>query len=340
MIVLSLLVVSCWLPQTNSERVSAIRAALPRAAPESQGGVLRLFEAGQLTGHARLEALVGELRSVERGASSDPMEPAGILERLTGRRREVDVTTEGLVGAIRDRIEPRLAQGQCVEHVAGGTLALLGDARQQAWLAGFLAGAAEFHGLVDLQARIYIGRKGAFPESSAARSGQVLSQGALAILLMELESVQADVIVAPRVLAFPFQEAELTAVEELPYLQDYELQVLPDSDTEIADPVIGVAESGIRLRLRAVPLAGGRLAVYTNLEYSAVAQPIPSTQIRIGRHAQEVTVQLPDITRVHLEGHFDVSSGQTLVLVSGDPSGKQEVLVLLETKRVDAVDER
>lgn len=307
------------------ERVATeLAPAVERPLPP--GTALRLHAAGAVTSADRLAAALRALPSAG--------DPAGALEELTGLRRRVTSTGEGLLAAIRERIQPPLADGQRVELAEEGTLALLGDARQQAWLEAFLLRAASFRGLLDLQARIVVAREGVLPRRLVEHGGLVLTPEEHRVVLRELEGVETEVVVAPRVVAFPFQESTLAALEEIAYVQDYEVRSIPGVDVRIADPVIGTARDGVRMQLRGVPLGGQRLGIHTTLEYSSVAQPIPTYELHLGLLDTKATVQLPEITRVIVGGDYELDSGQTLLLASRHPSGGREVVLLLQSSLV------
>ena len=107
-------------------------------------------------------------------------------------------------------------------------------------------------------------------------------------------------------------------------------------DAEIADPIIDIVESGVKMDLRGVPLADQKLGVFARLEYSTLEEPIPSFQTSIGARGHVVTIQLPKVTKVKLEGRFEVLPGETLLLATVDPTGETEVLALLRATRIEA----
>ena len=137
-----------------------------------------------------------------------------------------------------------------------------------------------------------------------------------------------------------FQEAQLQAVKQVAYIRDYELKVLADQNVEVADPIIDVAQGGIEMSLRGVPLADGRLSIEADLNYSKLTEPIATFETTIGAMAHPVTIQLPEITRVHVEGRFELFPGETLLMASVDPSATSEALVLVRATLVEAEETR
>lgn len=319
-------------PQETGKRRDASlepQRAQTRTTPDSR---LQLYDVAHLTGHRRMESRFAEFRN----GFPQAWLALEALENLSALRASTESTTNSLLESVREAIRPALAEGQRVDHLEGGTIALLASPVQQTWLDDFLANAAAFDGLVDIQTRIHILESDEVPESAGEGSGRVLGPSESHTLLLALEESRAETVNAPRVVVLPFQEAELSAVEQVAYIQDYDLQVLPEEQHEIADPVIGIAQSGVVLRLRAVPLGGERLGIWAEIEYSELVQPIATKEIRIGSSGQKVTIQLPDITRARVEGRFELDAGETLLLQSDDPTGEEVVLVLLTAKRVEA----
>lgn len=311
----------------------AIAHEVERPSTELRAGAeLRVHDVTNLTGQARLAAQEAELARVQGGG--DAAEALRALEAILARRKEVESITKGLVEAVRDRMQPRLEGSERLEVLGDGRLALIGLPAQHEWLAGFLAEVTSFQGLIDIQARVYEVPRGALPERFAGRSGRALEPGAAGELTALLAEQGLEPTLAPRVLAFPFWEARLAMIEEIPYVKDFEVKVLPELEAEIADPVIAVAEDGTHLSLRAIPTAGGGLILYASLEHTRVARPIPthSLELVVG---QMVTVQLPEIARTGMEGHFTLALEEILMLLApADPKEKTDVLVLLQAKRV------
>ena len=290
---------------------------------------LRLYDVSQLTGAARLRELVDGLR-----ATADPAAVASALERLDGlddRRTVVRSTTNSLLAAIRERIEPSLGDGaQLVLSLGDGRIALVGTPEQHVWLSEFLATASGFDGFIDVQARLFVLDEGRLAELSQLRSGEVLDRARTEELLARLRGLGVETVTAPRIAALPFQQASLSLLDQVAYIKDYELKVLPGQSSEVVDPVVDVVEHGVQLEIRAAPLAGERMNVSAKLEFSHLEEPIPTHETRVGAMGKPLMIQVPRVTRVTLEGSFDLNSGETLLLATADPTGEKEILVLMQ----------
>ena len=340
MIALSaLLVASLCLQDSELRRPSdesSREPVLPRSLLHSTE--LRIYDLQTLTGHDRLQLLLTKFApSMELTTIEDALDR---FDRLEQARLTANQNTEYLLTSLRQLMEPPLVEGlQDIRHLEGGKLALVGVSEQHEWLEGFLRAADGFDGLIDLQARIFRFDAGLLTGVGERGSGSLLSEEATLELLADLDTSGIEAVTAPRITALPFQRAQLSVLTQTSYLKDYELKLLPDLNTEIADPVIDIIQSGLLLNLFAVPLANGKLGVFVDLELSKLALPIPSADIVIGAGRHEVTVQLPQVTRIQVGGHFNVPPGETLMLTTADPSGGSEIIVLLKTTRVIDVPE-
>lgn len=312
------------------EPSSRTAVAIPEQAAPGTDAELRLHDASGLTGHPGLEAHVRWLAG--RGLAGGAARAA--YEKLDRLRRQVSSTTEGLLEAIREDIDPPLSEQHRLEHVGGGSLALLGTHAQQAWLEGFLDGAASVAGLIDIETLLYLVPAGDAAARYAGRNGEVLSASAGRDVLVHLDASEADKIIAPRVLVHPFSKASLSALDEVSYVKDFEFKVLPDRSGEVADPIIGVVHDGVTLEVRPVPQAGGKLLVHADLTYQKLGRPIPSLETTLGRLQIPVTIQLPEVTRVRAAGRFDLAPGETVLLTSDTLVEGERAVVLLRVSTV------
>lgn len=322
--------------QDDQERVPVEVRSAPRqpSVASMEGHSLRIYPAARLTGHDRLEVMRRDIRSATE--PTELVDAHRTLESLEQERDQVDATSASLVETIKERIEPSLdGDTQAVRHIGGGDLALIGTAAQHAWLEGFLATSAQFDGLIDVDAKILELEPGSLATLTNSRSGQILSDVETSALLRQLESTSANTLSAPRVVVRPFQEAQLSVVEQVAYIRDYAVTILPDNEAEIADPVIDVAQPGIQMKLRGVPLAGRRFGLSADFVHATLERPIRSIETSIGAVDEKVTIQLPEITKVHLEGEFDIKDGETLLMAAKDAKDEREILVLVRVKRTE-----
>lgn len=310
---------------------------MPHEPPTTRGELaagtrVLTYELAHLTGHDRARASETTFRD-----SSDPNVAGTALRVLgyqRGRRERARETADSLVRSIRDMIEPRLESGiQAVDHLDDGRVVLIGTPKQHEWMAQFIEATEGFDGTIHVHAHVFVLERGRLAAYTPERSGAVMPEADATQLLKDLEDSGAAVVHTPHILTRPFQKAELSVIDQQAYIKDYELKVLPDSNQEIADPIIDIVQSGLVMGIRGIPLADEDLSVQANLEYSVVESPIPTTEISIGAGHHKVTVQVPKVTRIKLDGLFTVKSGETLLLASSDPTGQNEVIVLVRTTR-------
>ena len=321
--------------QEPSERVP-VPVELPAERPAlALGTQLQLYDVATLTGHRQLE---DEALAIVEAADLLPAESALLrLERVARRLEEVRSTTNSLLASIREMISPALEEGiQRIELLGGGSLALVGTPAQHHWLEEFLQNARRFDGLIDVQAHIFVLEPGRLDQLSRVRSGEVLERDQVVTLLGALKLAEVDAVTSPRITAFPFQQASLSVVDQLAYIKDYKLVVLPDEDAEVADPVVDVVSSGVEMTIRGIPSLNDELNIFAQLQYSTLERPISTFETTLGASSHPVRIQLPEVTRVKLEGRFGLRPGQTLVLSTRDSAGESEVLALVQVRRVEA----
>lgn len=321
-----ILVLSLFLPGT-----SAGRPAAPRPAGVAEAEVLRVYDVSRLTGQLALDEHV---RALSGGFVQGPgREAFEELDRWLSRTRS---TVEGLLQSIRENVQPPLRGEQRLEHLGGSRLSLFATEPQQAWLETFLSEAVGLPGFVDIQVVMYM-----VPEAAAARyagrHGEVLLAPELQRVSTHLDSDGVDKLTAPRVLVFPFSKASLAAGEELAYVKDYEFKVLADRSGEVADPVIDTIQDGLKLEVRPIPLAGGKLRIHVDLTYQRLERPIPSLETTLNRLASPVVVQLPEWAVVHAAGHFALSPGECVLLTSDSLLRGKRAVVLLKAATVPEV---
>jgi hypothetical protein len=285
---------------------------------------------GRLTGYSELEQLGAELQRTRAG------EAPAAFERFAQRRKQVESIATGLLETVRSQLTPPLTAPEHALDLGTGELALVGLPEQHRWLEGFLAGAATFEGLIDLQARLYQVPQGKLPEEfTGGQSGRALARDEAQRLIAWLDAHDPKPTHAPRTVTFPFLESRLAVVDEIPYVGDYEIKVLPGQDAEIVDPVVRVAEDGLHLDLRCIPTGATGLDLQLRLDNSRVRQPIESTELVLRSGFPPVTVQLPEITHVGLEGRFTLTTDETLLLITPfDPVEQLETLLLIQAHRV------
>jgi outer membrane protein assembly factor BamA/beta-lactamase regulating signal transducer with metallopeptidase domain len=136
----------------------------------------------------------------------------------------------------------------------------------------------------------------------------LLDQSAAEAALSRLQvDRQATVVQTPR---FRFASGQITTIEDAAYTPFVvDLHELSDGGQE---PVIRVYSEGTALRIR-----GARSGEVVRLDYDLVFSAIGEVEvaeISSGPGEEPITLQVPEVARVHLRSSIDVALGKTLVI--------------------------
>ena len=278
---------------------------------------LVVYDVSDLTGSQGLTALrnaiVAEDATVEKRMEA--------LDDYQAKRQEVERASAGLVDAVRELLRPPLTTEDRVDCVENGMLVFAGRAQQHAWMEDFLSSTRSFQGQILMEARLIEADAALFdawlPDQ---RLSAVLDDNAVQELLRKVATSQTDVISAPKVLVQPYQAAEVSVLQTIPYVADYELTLLPDQELEILDPIIETVHVGTMLKLRGAPLSGERLALRCEVTHSTAETPFPDFTTNLGAPGREVTIQLPEIAQVKAQARFDLRPGESVLIKAPDPT--------------------
>jgi hypothetical protein len=130
----------------------------------------------------------------------------------------------------------------------------------------------------------------------------------------------AQVVSSPRVTTYDGQRANVSILNQVSYVQDYDVEHGKDErgeDGVIIDPIIGVIQEGVTIDLKAHLEDAGSVRLEFVGTWSAVRQPIAEREIEIAGH--EVKVQLPEIFVAKTEATAALADGG-YVLIGGGAS--------------------
>ena len=85
-------------------------------------------------------------------------------------------------------------------------------------------------------------------------------------------------------------------------------------------------------------LERGKLAAFTPDRSGAVLDAPMAMQLAMdlkNSGADAVLIQTPEVTRIKLEGAFAMTGGESLLLVTADPTGRNDVIVILKADRME-----
>ena len=288
--------------------------------PEASGNVLEIYDVGDLVGLLELQEIE---RIIEESQETRP--EAKLVMKLLKQRDHlavaVDQGSAGMVEVVREYMLPPYEEGVTQVRVAGaGSLVVFASEAQQAWLKRFLEHQRTRPGMVLLESFVMHAEAGTF-----ARLGIVGDTMPVATkedwkrLLEQGKKSGGDVLMVPSITAGMRQRTELSALEEISYVQDWEFVTVQPGDQQIADPVIGVLQDGVQCNLRVTPLEHDRFGLDLHVMHASVAQPIPTIETQQG-DGPVLSVALPEVkvVRVETEALLDQDAGIAFVARDAD----------------------
>ncbi len=127
------------------------------------------------------------------------------------------------------------------------------------------------------------------------------------------KSERIELVTAPRVLVFNTARSNLTVLNQVAYVQDFDVEIAQAAS--IADPQISVIEDGVILDVRPVVSADRR---FVTLELRpTVAQlqrPISTFVTSLGVSGNSVTIQLPELEVSRVRTSVPMPDGGTVLL--------------------------
>lgn len=117
----------------------------------------------------------------------------------------------------------------------------------------------------------------------------------LAAVVRAVEKTQnVRTLTAPTITVYNTQRANLTVVNQLSYIQDYDVEVAQTSF--IADPIVGVIQDGLTLDVRPT-VSHDRKYITLELQptVAKLKEPIPTFATTLGSSFSTVLIQLPEL---------------------------------------------
>lgn len=301
----------------------------PITAPSAQDAVWRAYDISDLTGQDRADELRQALGRVQ------PAEVEKALAIFLGAQEAASTTAEAIVQTIRVHGLPTFQGNGAVRADVAGNLLVSGTPAHMAWVDSFLAIQREADRQIQIEAILYSVPIGAIDKLGIKRSSQQFAAAPLAKLKAGLQAIyDANVIFMPKVIVGPRQLATITVVEQIAYIKDYELLIVQPGDTEIADPVIGVVEDGVKFDLRAIPLGAGTYALDVNLMNSEVTMPMASFEVTLGSHTVPMTISLPEVRSVRLTTRMALAIDEGLVIRTPDLDQQRDYVMVLQIQEL------
>jgi type II secretory pathway component GspD/PulD (secretin) len=133
------------------------------------------------------------------------------------------------------------------------------------------------------------------------------------ILRMVEKHRNARVMNAPSLTVFNTQRANITLVNQLSFIQDFDVEVAQTAF--IADPIVGIVQDGLTLDVRPT-VSNDRRYVTLELQptVATLLRPIPTFTTSLGAFTTPVTIQIPEITIQKSQTTVRVPDGGTVMI--------------------------
>ncbi len=143
-----------------------------------------------------------------------------------------------------------------------------------------------------------------------------------------VRSGRPRVLTAPKIGVQPGQLSQVTVLNQLSFVQDYDAEVSEGS--WVVDPIIGILQDGVTLDLLVVPVEGDASSAWVGFDATAadLRTPIRKKTVRFTRGGAPGKVQLPKLDLGRSSGVRKVEIGSTLTLArlpAPDGSGRIEL---------------
>ena len=150
---------------------------------------------------------------------------------------------------------------------------------------------------------------------SADRSHHMLTEAEVTRLMRAIEKHEgADVLSAPRLTVYDRQKANVSVLNQVSYIQDYDVEIT--NAARVADPIIGIVQEGILIDFTPTcDQAAKTIRVAFEGTFSSLQRPIPSKEIELA--GTKVTIQLPQVEVGRIRETLDVRDGGWVLLGGG-----------------------
>ena len=133
------------------------------------------------------------------------------------------------------------------------------------------------------------------------------------ILRAVSKSERVELVTAPRVLVFNTARSNLTVMNQVAYVQDYDVEIAQGAS--IADPIISVVEDGVILDVRPVVSADRRfITLELRPTVAQLRRPIDTFNTTLGASGNTVTIQLPELEISRVRTSVPMPDGGTVLL--------------------------
>ena len=265
-------------------------------------------------------------------------DPHRDLESMSYSERVEIERLDAVVAAIREYVRPKFLNGIDELNVHGRTtMVVTGTAEHHAWIRNFLAlqrdRSAPFLMLQSHQVR-----------ASAEAFERLGFEGPTAIIEDPAEAGRVvetlvgakevvEVLSAPQLMISQGSPAEVSVMNQVSYVKNYEVVYVHPGPTAIADPVIDIVQEGVFNRMIGMQIEPGLYALDIEVERSEIERPIPTKEIRVTVDVETpVTISQPTVLTSKLSSTVLLRDGGAVWFRV--PDGEQELMVFVQMKLV------
>lgn len=153
---------------------------------------------------------------------------------------------------------------------------------------------------------------------TADRSHHLLDDAAVGALMRAVEKHEtAGVLTAPRITVYDRQKANVSMLNQVSYIQDYDIE-RRGQDVVIADPIVGIVQEGIVIDFTPTCAENGKtIALAFEGTFSSLQRPMPEKEIELMPGGKAVTIQLPQVEIGRIRESVDVASGGWVLMGGG-----------------------
>jgi hypothetical protein len=133
------------------------------------------------------------------------------------------------------------------------------------------------------------------------------------VLTAVSKSERVELVTAPRVLVFNTARSNLSVMNQLAYVQDFDVEIAQGAS--IADPVISIVQDGVVLDVRPVVSADRRfITLEMRPTVAELRRPIRTFTTSLGVSGNSVTIQLPELEISRVRTSIPMPDGGTVLL--------------------------
>jgi type II secretory pathway component GspD/PulD (secretin) len=133
------------------------------------------------------------------------------------------------------------------------------------------------------------------------------------ILTATAKSERVEIVTAPRVLVFNTARSNLSVINQIAYVQDFDVEIAQAAS--IADPIIAIVEDGVILDVRPVVSADRRfITLEVRPTVAELQRPIRNFTTSLGVSGNSVTIQLPELDISRVRTSIPMPDGATVLL--------------------------